>query len=128
VRGRLRFIGRLDRRMMAEFYRSIDIYAALDPQAPTEEKPSIQEAAMAGVPFVSGQPLPPGEIRRVEGGLEVNPEDIGSLARALRLLMEDRALREELGREARWRALRDFSDEAISGRIRGLYADLLRHK
>ncbi|MGC9116814.1 MAG: glycosyltransferase [Conexivisphaera sp.] len=128
VRGRLRFIGRLDRRMMAEFYRSIDVYAALDPQAPTEEKASVQEAAMAGVPFVSGQPLPPGEVRRVEGGLEVNPEDIGSLARALRLLMEDRALREELGREARWRALRDFSDEAISGRIRGLYADLLRHK
>jgi glycosyltransferase involved in cell wall biosynthesis len=60
-----------------------------------------------------------------ENGLLVAPGDSPALAAALRRLLGDAELRAELGRAARARAERDFSREAMAGRVTAIYRRLL---
>jgi glycosyltransferase involved in cell wall biosynthesis len=69
----------------------------------------VLEALANGVPVV--QPRHgsfPELIEATGGGLLVNPEDPADLARGLRQLLEDAALRDELGRRGREAVHRDF--------------------
>jgi len=75
-------------------------------------RPVVNTSLDSGVPYVS---------RSGESGLTVPPADPGALARAVNLLLDDAALRDTLGRAARARVEREFSQEVMVQRILGLY-------
>jgi glycosyltransferase involved in cell wall biosynthesis len=75
----------------------------------------VLEALANGVPVV--QPRHgsfPELIERTGGGLLVDPEDPRDLARGLRRMLDDVALRQELGRKGREAVRRDFSAEVMA--------------
>ncbi|GAB3321597.1 hypothetical protein GCM10027451_43310 [Geodermatophilus aquaeductus] len=78
---------------------------------------AVLEAMHVGLPVVATDV---GSLREVvvdgETGLLVPPDDPGALAAALRRLLDDPALRTELGAAARIRARRDFSVRSMSTR------------
>ena len=76
-------------------------------------RPVVNTQLDSGVPFVS---------RDGESGLTVPPADPGALAAAVNRLLDDAALRETLGRAARARVEREFSQEAMVRRFLALYA------
>jgi rhamnosyl/mannosyltransferase len=80
------------------------------------ERPVISTTIPSGVPWVN-----PHE----ETGLLVPPRDAAALAAAMARLLDDGALREELGRRARERALREFSMPVWNQRILAVCDDLL---
>jgi glycosyltransferase involved in cell wall biosynthesis len=61
-----------------------------------------------------------------ENGLLVPPGDAPALAAAMRRLLADVSLREELARKARARAEAEFSREAMGRRMEEIYEELLR--
>jgi glycosyltransferase involved in cell wall biosynthesis len=60
-----------------------------------------------------------------ENGLLVPPGDADALAAALRRLLADRSLRDDLAARARARAEAEFSREAMAGRVEGAYEEVL---
>ncbi|MET0396208.1 MAG: glycosyltransferase [Longimicrobiaceae bacterium] len=76
-------------------------------------RPVVNTQLDSGVPFVS---------RDGESGLTVPPADPAALAAAVNRLLDDDALRETLGRAARARVEREFSQEAMVRRFLALYA------
>jgi rhamnosyl/mannosyltransferase len=76
-------------------------------------RPVVNTQLDSGVPFVS---------RDGESGLTVPPADPAALAAAVNRLLDDAALRETLGRAARARVEREFSQEAMVRRFLALYA------
>ena len=124
ISGKVRFVGRLPSSAMPSFYLALDVYVALDQEAPTEEKPSLQEAAMTGCPFISGEPISRGMARRVKGGFEVNPQDVETLASVLKRLMTESGLIEELSAEARSYAIENFSADSVQARLKNFYSSL----
>ena len=124
ISGKVRYVGRLPSSAMPSFYLALDVYVALDQEAPTEEKPSLQEAAMTGCPFISGEPISRGMARRVKGGFEVNPQDVETLASVLKRLMTESGLIEELSAEARSYAIENFSADSVQARLKNFYSSL----
>ena len=59
-----------------------------------------------------------------ETGLLVRPDDAEALAAALRRLRDDPALRRELGRRARAKALREFSVDRMARAYEALYREI----
>ena len=104
---RVAFLGRLDERGLARFYRGLDLFVV-----PSEQEGlSIValEAMVAGVPVVSTRCGGPEEfVIDGETGLLV-PQDAAALAAAIRRLAEDPALRLRLGAEAAHRVRRDYA-------------------
>lgn len=86
---------------------------------------ALMEAAAAGLPIVSTAVGALDEAA-VHGrnALVVRPGDTGSLGAALGLLVEDRALRERLGRESHVLAKAKFDADRNNGRILDLVATL----
>ena len=85
------------------------------------------EAAACGLPVVntrvdSGVPW---VCRDGESGLTVEPENPEKLAEAVNRLLEDKALRQRLGKQAAERARREFSLEVMGIRILDLYREVL---
>lgn len=76
-------------------------------------RPVVNTQLDSGVPFVS---------RDGESGLTVPPADPAALAAAVNRLLDDAPLRETLGRAARARVEREFSQEAMVRRFLALYA------
>jgi glycosyltransferase involved in cell wall biosynthesis len=85
----------------------------------------VVEGMAAGLPVVATSSGGPAEII-TDGvdGLLVPPGDAAALADALRRLLGDKKLRDELGRAARKRA-EDFAPDVIGAQVRGLYEELL---
>lgn len=67
----------------------------------------------------------PSVIEHEYDGLLVPPNNPSALAEALRRLLRDRGLREELGRNARERAKRFFADELYFAKTAKLYNDVI---
>ncbi|MDA2806659.1 stealth conserved region 3 domain-containing protein [Nocardiopsis suaedae] len=86
----------------------------------------LTEAFAAGVPAVAYDcPTGPAEVvRHGVDGLLAAPDDIGSLAAALSKLMEDDALRAEMGGSA-LQGVERFAPERIAARWERLYGDLV---
>jgi glycosyltransferase involved in cell wall biosynthesis len=61
-------------------------------------------------------------------GLLVPPEDVGALANAIAELLRDDSRREEMGREARARALQRFTSGAMARSYEALYRRLLNER
>lgn len=77
--------------------------------------PVVSTRLTTGVPFVNQHEVT---------GLTVEPEDADALADALSRLVTDDALRERLGRQARERALADFTIERMVDEALALYAEV----
>lgn len=75
-------------------------------------RPVVNTRLDSGVPFVS---------RDGESGITVPPADPAALADAINRLLDDAALRDTLGRAARARVEREFSQEVMVRRVLGLY-------
>jgi len=84
------------------------------------------EAAAAGRAIVATDVPGCREIvKHEETGLLVPPRDVDALARALRRLIEDRPLRQALGRGARDLAASSFTSEQVIGATLDVYRKLL---
>jgi Glycosyltransferase len=86
----------------------------------------LLEAMAAALPCVTTDV--PGcreAVRDGYNGRLVPPRDVNALAQALESLIEDRKLRQEMGRHGRLRAEREFSSELIVRDTLAVYKDLL---
>ena len=95
-------------------YRASDVFIL-----PTHEDGGPQvtyEAAITGLPVIT-TPMGAARLVDAETGIVVPAGDVGALAKAIRTLADDPALREKLGAQARARAA-DF-DYALVGKRRG---------
>jgi len=84
------------------------------------------ESMAAGVPVVATNRGGTREV--VEDGVSgflVDPTDIEGMADAVLAIVKDPERRREMGARGRMRAIADFSLEAVVGRYRALYLDLL---
>ncbi|MBU2602639.1 MAG: glycosyltransferase [Actinobacteria bacterium] len=124
---RVVFAGSLSFRDLVAHYHAADVFV-LPSVTPNEAFGLVQlEAHACGVPVVSTD-LPTGvpfANSHGETGLVVPPGDAVSLAAALGLLLEDEELRARLGAQARERQAKEFSLEAMTGRVLGYYEELL---
>lgn len=90
---------------------------------------AVLEAQAAGCPVVAmNASALPFLVSDGEMGLLSRQGDAAHLAAAVLRLLKDTQLSERLARNARARALRDFTWEASTRKLRTLYTDLIRRK
>ncbi len=120
------FVGEVDREHKVDFLAGLDIFSV--PTIYREPKGlPVLEAMAAGVPVV--QPSHgafPEWIEHTGGGILVEPLSPPALAEGLRRLVEDRELRESLGRKGREAALEKFSHHAAADEMLAIYEQVLR--
>src|SRR5579884_3667225 len=108
------------------FLQSIDVLSV--PTVYREPKGLyVLEALANGTPVV--QPRHgsfPELIEATGGGLLVNPEDPHDLARGLRRILEDRALRDEIGRKGKEAVHSRFHAERMAEETVGIYQQFVR--
>lgn len=130
VAARVRFVGSLTEDDLVAHYHCADVFA-LPSVSSNEAFGLVQlEAHACGLPVVSTA-LPTGvpfANRHGETGLVVTPGDPAELAAALALLLENEALRRDLGARARARVQREFTTDIMVARILELYAELLAER
>lgn len=122
--SRLRLLGA--REDLAALHASADVFALASER---EAFGLVALEAMAcGVPVVATQVGGLPEVLRdgLEGRL-VPSEDRAAFAAALRQLLADARLRQELGRAGRARAVQQFGAEGVVARYRALYRSLLEN-
>ncbi len=117
IADRVRFLGTRTRAEVAEILRQAQIGVA--PSVPSRDgrreglPVALMEAAASGLPLVASRLSGIPEL--VEDGVTgilVEPGDVFGLADAIERLAKDREHREQLGRAARERVLRDFDQHA----------------
>jgi rhamnosyl/mannosyltransferase len=124
---RITFLGRVSQEEMAGYYHAADVFVM--PSIARSEafgiaqleamvcgKPVVNTWLRSGVPFVS-----------IDGetGITVAPADAAQLAAAINRLLDDPALRAELGAAAMRRAREEFSIEVMVERTLGLYREVI---
>ncbi len=119
------YLGEIDREEKAGFLRRIDILS-VPATFPEAMGLFVYEALAAGVPVV----LPrsgafPEIVESTGGGLLTEPGDAADLARGLRRLMEDAALRGELGRRGAEAVRGRFTAEQMARSTLEVYQGLL---
>jgi glycosyltransferase involved in cell wall biosynthesis len=126
VKDRVRFLGRISQDNLPKVYAACDLFVL----------PSVSRLEAFGIvaleAMATGKPVVvadiPGVREVIEDGREglladpVNPQD---LAEKMRRLVEDPALREEMGRRGREKVLASFTTEKVADRILDVYADVL---
>jgi phosphatidyl-myo-inositol dimannoside synthase len=122
----IRFLGRVADELLPALYGCVDIYAMLcrNRWGGLEQEGFgivFLEAAAAGVPQVAGASGGAAEaVAHGETGVVVDrPGDVDAVVSALRPLLDDEALRHRLGRQARTRAVVEFSYDVLAERLRG---------
>lgn len=122
VADRVRFLGRRDD--VPELLVAADVFAL--PSLYEGSSLAVLEAMAARRAVVSSAIGGTDElIEDGRSGLLVPPGDAGALAAALRRLLADRQLREELAGRARKRVERDFTRAAMAGRVIAVYEKVL---
>ncbi len=120
--GAVRFLGW--REDIREILTLTDIYCLPSYREGTPR--TVLEAMSMGKTVVTTDA--PGCRQTVEKGrtgILVPPRDGRKLADALRSLIEDRGLRERMGREGREKVLREFSDDVVIEKVRELHEGIL---
>ncbi|MEE8526359.1 MAG: glycosyltransferase family 4 protein, partial [Thermoanaerobaculia bacterium] len=119
------FVGEVDRQHKVDFLAGLDVFSV--PTVYREPKGlPVLEAMAAGVPVV--QPRHgafPEWIEHTGGGILVEPLSPPALAEGLRQLVEDRELRQSLGRQGRAAALEKFSHHAAADDMLKVYERVL---
>ena len=122
VRDRIRFLGH--RTDVPDLLLACDVFAL--PSLYEGSSLATLEAMAAGCAVVSSAiPGTDELITHEEDGLLVPPNDPAALTEALRRLLEDPELRRRLGRAARARVEREFTAEAMTGKVVDVYEELL---
>lgn len=122
LRDRVEFLGAV--RDMASFYASLDVFVL--PSLGEGLPVSVLEAMAAGRPVVaSALSGIPEAVRHGVEGLLVPPGDVPALSAALGQVISDPALRLEMGRRARARALRDFTVDRMVDAVAEVYDRML---
>ena len=126
VAGRVRFAGRVDSTAMPAVYRTLDVIVLPSHTTPTwkEQFGRVLVEAMACQAPVVGSDS--GEIPNVIGdaGLIFPEGDVTALARQIRRLMDDPALRRQLGMAGRQRVLANYTMAHIAAETVTVYAAL----
>ncbi len=128
VGDRVTFTGRVPHAEMASYVAAMDI--AVSPRATFYASPmKILEYMAMGVPTV-GPRMPNIEdiVRDGHDGLLFTPENIESLAGALRRLVEDNALRQSIGQNARQSIETNLNWANNARRVVDIAEDLIRSK
>ncbi len=127
VAERVHFVGEMHNHALTPWYYACDVYglpsivrseafAIVQLEAMACGKPVVNTAIPhSGVPFVS---------RDRESGLTVAPGDPAAFSRALRTLLEDRALAHRFGEAGRARVKHEFSKEVTASRVLAVYRDV----
>ena len=124
---RVRFIGRVGADEMVAYFRALDVFTL-----PTEREGFgmvFAEAMAAETPVVAPR-LPPMDGIAVDErtGYLVEPGDPAAYAAAILRLLDDPALREEMGREGRDCVFERFDETRSFRAIYATYQDLLRER
>lgn len=124
ARGRIEFVGEVSEEVKAAELRQADIYVL---PSHIEDLPyGLLEAMALGVPCIASQVGGvPSLIEDGGHGLLVQPKDVDALADAMRRLLSDGRLRQELGTKARQRIEQDFSWSRRAEQIAEIYNELL---
>ncbi|MCX7848116.1 MAG: glycosyltransferase [bacterium] len=128
VSDRVHFLGYVDEEELRAAYHACDVFClpstyrseafgVVQLEAFACGKPVVSTDLASGVPWVN---------RDGETGIVVPPGDSGALGRALRRLIEDEGLREELGRRARARVLAEFQADEMARRTLAVYEEIMR--
>ncbi len=126
VKDRVRFLGRISQDNLPKVYAACDLFVL----------PSVSRLEAFGIvaleAMATGKPVVvadiPGVREVIEDGREglladpVNPRD---LAEKMRRLVEDPALRQEMGRLGREKVLANFTTEKVADQILKVYEDVL---
>lgn len=127
---RITFLPPVDDDELHAWYYAADVFA-LPSVARSEAFGLVQiEAHAAGTPVVSTDLTTGVPYANLDGvtGLIVPVGDAGAFARALETLLDDDALRDRLGRQARERALRDFTIDRMCDNVVEVYREAIeRH-
>jgi N-acetyl-alpha-D-glucosaminyl L-malate synthase BshA len=122
IAPRVRFLGERD--ALPELLAPADVFAL----ASSEESFGLSalEAMACGTPVVATRVggVPEVVEHRVTG-LLVEPDDLDGYARALKLLMSDRVLAQDMGRAARRLAVERYERMIVVQRYEQLYRELL---
>jgi glycosyltransferase involved in cell wall biosynthesis len=87
------------------------------------------EAMAQGVPIIASEVSAiPEIVTHAETGLLVPPRDVNALMEALRILLDDKALRRHLGMMGQDRLEANFTAARMIGETIALYERLLRQK
>ncbi|NQU35190.1 MAG: glycosyltransferase [Bacteroidetes bacterium] len=117
----------VDNHNLAKHYHLCDIFV-LPSVAPSEAFGIVQLEAMAcGKPVVSTN-LPTGVPfvnQHLRTGLIVEPGDIQGLAMAINQLLGDDLFRAELGKYAKDRVLKEFTNVRVGAQVHGIYKDVV---
>jgi len=123
IAERIRFFDPVGDEDLAAWYHAADVFCLpsvarseafglVQLEAHAASTPVVSTALTTGVPFVNQDGVT---------GLVVSPGDVRALAEALDTLVRDDALRERLGRQARERAVAEFSIPRMVERTLGVY-------
>jgi len=127
IAERVRFMGRVSDEELAKMYKASSIFVLpsifatecfglVQVEAMLNGKPVINTDLPTGVPWVS---------LHNETGLTVPPNDAEALAGAIKLLLNDSALRQKLGAQAAYRAHEMFTLKHHVKAVSDLYSELL---
>lgn len=97
--------------------RRSEAFGLVQLEAMACDKPVVSTNLDTGVPWVN---------RHGETGLTVPVNDPVALAAAMNRLLQDAALRQRLGRQARQRVLRHFTVENVTAKLMKVYDELLQ--
>lgn len=125
ISDRVHFVAPVGDEELAAWYHAADVFA-LPSVARSEAFGLVQiEAHAAGTPVVSTDLTTGVPYANLDGvtGLTVPVGDVGALAVALQRLIIDEELRERLGRQAKERALRDFTIPRMVGATLDVYRE-----
>jgi glycosyltransferase involved in cell wall biosynthesis len=125
VRGQVQLLG--EREDVPEILRALDLVLV-----PSWEEPfgrAVAEGMAMGVPVAATAVGGPGELL-ADGreGLLLPPREPGAWATALEPLIEQRELREAMGKAARERAVRELSLERHVEQVLSVYREALAHR
>jgi len=119
----VRFTGYADYDAAPPLYREADVFVS--PTYAEGFSNTILEAMASGLPSVACYAVGVVDcLRDEENGLLVQPGDIPALARALRRIIEDGALRRRLAATALEECRRTYSWEAVGRQIMQVYASV----
>ncbi|MGP6221064.1 glycosyltransferase family 4 protein [Caldiplasma sukawensis] len=118
--SRVEFLGKLNHSELPDFYNHIDVYVALS-DVPTLVKISVQEAMSCGCAIISGYSLIKENIKECEWGIIVNPNSLEAIKTAINQIYSDRNKLILMKENAAKFAQKNFSNEAIIGKISEVY-------